>query len=149
MTTTTPVRFLTLATTDDPTLELRAEAAGIVLQAVETLDPREAADIIAIARQARHDLIALPHREGVDLEDWAQAEDAVTAYDGPHVVYDTRARALALLDQLAVLGIESSDDTLGVVVRQALADDPDVTVAEVAAIWRQATDDASAAANGE
>jgi hypothetical protein len=53
-------------------------------------------------------------------------------------------RTAELLAELSLMGITSPDDTLGVVVRQALADDPMATAQDVAAIWREATDDATA-----
>lgn len=52
-------------------------------------------------------------------------------------------RAKQIIGELAAMGIHAADDTLGVVVRQALADDPQATAEDVAAIWREATDDAA------
>jgi hypothetical protein len=51
-------------------------------------------------------------------------------------------RAQELLAELA--GIDPGDDTLGVVVRLALRDNPDATADDVRAIWRDAAEEYAA-----
>jgi hypothetical protein len=56
-------------------------------------------------------------------------------------------RAQELLAELA--GIDPGDDTLGVVVRLALRDDPDATAHDVRAIWRDAAEEYAAERRGD
>jgi hypothetical protein len=57
---------------------------------------------------------------------------------------DLAPRARQIVAELAVMGLDSPDGTLGVVVRQALIDDPAATAQDVADIWRQAAEDYAA-----
>jgi hypothetical protein len=66
---------------DAKVVEHMAERAGVILQEVETLDAQQHADVIAAATGNGHDTIALAHRDGVDLAQWAESEDAVLEYD--------------------------------------------------------------------
>jgi predicted DNA repair protein MutK len=57
---------------------------------------------------------------------------------------DLTQRANDIIGDVAAMGIHASDDTLGVVIRQALMDDPSATAQDVADIWAEATADAAA-----
>jgi len=55
---------------------------------------------------------------------------------------ETIDRTSEIAGTLAAMGIEATDDTLGVVIRQALRDDPRATAEDIAEIWSEATADA-------
>ena len=77
------MNYLTLrlaATADVRAVEIIAERKGIILQDVETLDPRMCGDIIATATRNGHDTIATGAGIGTLLS-WAEAEPEVADYN--------------------------------------------------------------------
>lgn len=93
------------------------------------LQPHEAHRVAQRMADDRHETIYLYAGD----EDYTAIEPRGATADA------TIRRLLSELDDLAG---SRDDGTLGIIVRQAVADDPDVTADDIRAIWADATADA-------
>jgi len=74
-----PPTLISIKVTNDPDLDARAEAAGVIIQDIDTL-PGTDEVILKQARRAGHQFVA-SSPTGSDVVDWAENDDAVLEWD--------------------------------------------------------------------